>query len=672
MKYILVSIIILLFTSVSFSQQDSISTLEDFLELVSDESLIDQEDSQILDLIELLLLYPVNINEANLQDLLIIPFIDANAAQRIIDYRNLNGSYFSKNELYNIDGLDENLILILKSLISVSNEKPKEIFTPSPDTKSLRTSQKERPVNQFRLSFRSRIINDLQERKGFTNDSYRGNSLKSYNRLRGDYQNKYSFVGLIEKDAGEESFTDFYSVSLQAKDILLFDEIIVGDYLSEFGQGLVLWSPYAFSKGTDAVATVVRRSRSLSQYTSSDENQFFRGVALQSILAGITFSGFYSFNNQGATITENDDEVSSLSFAGLHRTNSEIDKKDVLQNNTFALRADGNPFNSLNLSVLYLNSKFDKSITSTQKFGLNGDSFSYSSLAFDYIFKKLRFAGEAAYNGTSVAFINSLSFELTKKFTAIALVRSYPRNFSNLYGNAFGESSRTQNEFGIYTGFKWRTDIGNINFYFDQFKFPFSTNDLALPSTGQDFLIHYSNRFARGFFVNLRYKNELKEIDEEIDNLQQLVDRRIQNFRLELIFNVNRDFRLKSRAEYVNYNIDEINSMEEGYLFFQDARINLHPSLRIYTRFILFQTDSFNSRVYEFENDLTGVLSNPALFGEGIKWYVLLNYKFLDNFTLSMKYSELHKPNEKSLSSGLNEINGNTDNRLSLQIDYRL
>ncbi len=672
MKTFFISVLLLYPATTTYSQQDSITTLEDFLELVADESVIDQDDSQILDLIELLLLYPVNINEATVQDLLIIPFIDAVSAQRIIEYRNKHGNYFSKQELNSIKGLNSDLLKILKPLITVADTRPKKIFTPAPKAplsaaRTLSDSHKD-----YRLSIRSRAITDLQERRGFEEGKYLGSRIKSYFRLRGDYQNRYSFSGLIEKDAGERSFTDFYSASLSIRDVAWFNQVIVGDFLAEFGQGLVLWSPYAFSKGSDAVATVVRKARNFSQYTSTDENLFFRGVALSTIISGVGISGFVSVNKADATLLESNDEISALSLSGLHRTESEILKKDVLQNMSFALRIDTNPLELVNFSLLHLRTKFDRSLVPADKSKPAGDSFSFTSASYDFIFQRLRFSGEVAYNSTSVASVNSLSFELTKSFSAIVLLRSYPRNFTNLYGKGFGESSRTQNEFGIYTGFRWQTPVGNFNVYYDQFKFPFATTDLALPINGNEIMINYSARISKGFFFSARYKNELKEIDETINNVQQLVDKRLQRIRTDFIYNVNKNLRLKSRLEYSNYSVDDINQTEEGFLFYQDIRLNLLKNLRLYSRLVLFQSDSFNSRLYEFENDLTGVLSNPALFGEGIKWYVLIYYNVFDYLRLSIKYSELHKPNEETLSSGLNLIKSNTDDRLSIQIDYSL
>ncbi|MEJ2103668.1 MAG: hypothetical protein P8X47_03710, partial [Ignavibacteriaceae bacterium] len=84
------------------------------------------------------------------------------------------------------------------------------------------------------------------------------------------------------------------------------------------------------------------------------------------------------------------------------------------------------------------------------------------------------------------------------------------------------------------------------------------------------------------------------------------------------------------------------------------------------------RTDSFNSAIYEYENNLTGVLSNIALFGEGIRWYLLMRYRPIRILTLSVKYSETYKPKETSLGSGYNVIPGNLDNSLSFQLDMNL
>ncbi len=94
--------------------------------------------------------------------------------------------------------------------------------------------------------------------------------------------------------------------------------------------------------------------------------------------------------------------------------------------------------------------------------------------------------------------------------------------------------------------------------------------------------------------------------------------------------------------------------------------------MEIKTRLVLFKTDSYNSRIYEFENDLSGVMSTPPLYGDGMRWYLFARYKTAMGIDISLKYAETIMPNELSLGSGDTWINSNVDNRLSLQVDLSL
>jgi hypothetical protein len=60
------------------------------------------------------------------------------------------------------------------------------------------------------------------------------------------------------------------------------------------------------------------------------------------------------------------------------------------------------------------------------------------------------------------------------------------------------------------------------------------------------------------------------------------------------------------------------------------------------------------------------------MFGEGMRWYIILRYKPFRIFILSLKFSETYKPKAKTISSGNNEIEGNIDNRVSFQLDVNL
>jgi len=185
-------------------------------------------------------------------------------------------------------------------------------------------------------------------------------------------------------------------------------------------------------------------------------------------------------------------------------------------------------------------------------------------------------------------------------------------------------------------------------------------------------LLDYLSRPFKKFEFRLRYKYENKEVIEAINNSKQIVDQVKRTIRTEIIYSISNKIRLRGRFEYSEFNIPSTDQNENGYLIFQDIRYSPTSAFNVYGRIIFFQTDSFFSAIYEYENNLTGVLTNIPLFYQGIRWYLLFRYRPMKLITLSLKYAETYKPGERSIGSGENLIPGNLDNILALQIDVNL
>ena len=79
----------------------------------------------------------------------------------------------------------------------------------------------------------------------------------------------------------------------------------------------------------------------------------------------------------------------------------------------------------------------------------------------------------------------------------------------------------------------------------------------------------------------------------------------------------------------------------EGMLMFTE--LNLFPARSCFygtTRMIFFDTQSYDSRVYEYESDVRGGYSFPPLYGRGSRWYIVAGWKVRRSVELSFKYSE--------------------------------
>jgi competence protein ComEA len=66
---------------------------------------------------------PINLNAATAAQLQTLPGVGASAAQRILEYRQKNGSFKKIEELMNVKGIGEKSFLKLKPLITVTAEK---------------------------------------------------------------------------------------------------------------------------------------------------------------------------------------------------------------------------------------------------------------------------------------------------------------------------------------------------------------------------------------------------------------------------------------------------------------------------------------------------------------------------------------------------------------------
>ena len=416
---------------------------------------------------------------------------------------------------------------------------------------------------------------------------------------------------------------------------------MAGYYTMEFGQGLAMWSPYSFSKSSDATNSIIKRGRGISPYTSAGKIAFLNGIAINYTSKYFTLTPFYSIEN----------------------------KENLFHSkNTYGTSLTITPIKNINISTFYYQHYIPPHYIGDKHF--DEEIREYLSFSYDISYKTLYAIGEFSNYNNSVASINTLQFSIHNKFLIVASIRNYPNNYKSYYARGFGESNRTNDEFGIYFGLKWKTNYGIVNFYFDQFKFTNKNKAIPLPSNGNEISISYSfNPIEKGTLF-FRYFNEQKEELGVIENENKIIIKRTNKLRSEFSFNVNRHLRLKSRIELLYLTKGIIANSEKGLLLFQDFQYKIKTHFTFYGRVVFFQTDSFSSRIYEFENDLIGVMKNQALWGSGIKWYFLFRYNPFAALHISAKYSELYKPKETQLGSGYNAIVGNLENKFSLQIDF--
>ena len=645
----------------------------------------DIEDSKLLDFLDKLEQNPYDLNSVTFKQLELIPFLNSITAKRIIEYREKNNYYKSKRELFKVDGVNENLYNEIKIYLIVKKSKP--------DIKKNDGDKQQRDLytkhfglmKNLEFRYRSRFQQELQPKAGYLNGGYAGSRAKLYNQIgfvniNSDYALKGNIT--IEKDAGETSLTDFYSAYLELKNYKFIKTAVIGDYGLNFGQGLGMWSSYSFSKGNIPVDPIKKKSEGIESYNSAGEVQFFRGAASKLNLAkDYNLFAFYSDNYLDASIDTTLDEAKSIYYDGYHRTASELSRKHSIKE-----RLAGGRFlfdnNILRLGVTYWNARFSKPFASdstTQLFNFTGDKANMLSADYDVIYKNINFYGEIARSDNgAVAGIGNFHFNLPQIADLVFSYRNYAKDFTPLHSFGFGEKSgSTQNETGFYTGVQLYHLKGlNINAYYDFFKFPYRTFSDAVPVTGNDFLLYSEWKAQKNLDLNLKFRNQNQEETRTITDIYnrnlKVIDSRNQlNLRLGFAYSVTENFRLRSRLEYIFVKYKYYGGDNKGFTVYTDLRFVPVPKLTFDIKLIYFQTDDYDSRIYAYEDDIRGVMSNFALYGKGSRWYILARYVLLNSLDLQVKYSETNLEGVKSIGSGNDLINGNLNNKLNLGMELR-
>jgi hypothetical protein len=633
-----------------FFQSDSLFIFnEEILRFLEDES-EDINDDGYAEQIEYLISNPVDLNSADISEFILIPFLSHETADYIFREREKRGGFKSIYDLLTLKNFNNEQFLLIKPFIIINDNHP---------------SSQVIDENNISISLRYRMMTDIQKRAGFEKYKYAGDRIKYYSRLKAESGN-FAAGFINEKDPGENNFFDHYAGYFQYNSINKDRRIIFGDYNLEFGQGLVLWQPYAFAKGVQSVISPLKNNRIFRPFLSSEENLYFRGAAAALCFQRLSMAAFYSSNLIDANLNESG--ILSLSRSGYHRTAGEIRNKNSIRSELIGGQVTLSPIENFKLGFLYLYNDLGYDFLPGNAFNATGKIHRHASVSFNAVWKTNNLSGEIAYQSGRIAYILNLFLGMNDFVDILISYRDYSPDYYSFYANGFSEYGNTQNESGFYAGAEFKTAAGNINLYHDQFSTYTKSFHSIFPLYGYEIVTYYEKKIFRNTKLRLKYKIEEKDIEVKQEILPYITKSCKKNYSIELNLKPFKDLRCKTKFEFVE--ITSSGDKSSGFNSFQDFRLQVTKAISIHGRFSVFQTDSYNSRLYQFENDLPGLMRNTAVYGEGTRWYFLANIRPIKNLILSFKYSETVKPNERFLGTGDSQISGNIDNRIGFQAEF--
>ncbi|CUU02977.1 DNA uptake protein ComE [Candidatus Kryptobacter tengchongensis] len=597
-KLVLIFLIIVAFAK---SQDVEVDTLKNLEEEILENLEVDAQIDEITEQFEFI---RIELNKADIDDLTELPFISREVANKIIEYREKIGGFKAREQVFDIPEVDEGVKLFL-----------------------YRNGYIQKPKLSFQL--RTRVLNKNNIKNFGENFD---ENFKTYQLGRFAISN-FSGGYIIEKDYGERKINDLTNLFVEYRGSGILRKFIVGNYILQFGQGILMWRPVSLGKGSDAILPAVRSFENYSSgYISTDEVKPMFGGVVNLKFKNFESVLFYSKTNLASSV-DSLDRVRYIDFSGIN-TGARV---SLLRNLIGGIVSFS--WRNFSFGILNFYEKLNRDFSPSISRPFQRESF-YSGFEFDLYFRNLNLFGEI---GSKKLLHFSYVTGLTMGFGDLNFVfhfRKLNPNFISINGNVFSERyGEAWNEEGFYSGVKFKIWKMRFSGYWDMFKFPrFDLNDVK---NGDDRRIEIS--FAVSRSVNFKFMFRQKVTVEGIKNIDEFgrtfwgegVESR-RNIRFELE-NKFKKISFRSRVEVVRRNL---NGVEKGILIYQGVKCEILNNLKIYGRIAFFRTDSYWSRIYVYEDDIDGVVSLIPFYGNGLRWYLVVKYKFGKLLSLQIKYGE--------------------------------
>jgi len=692
MRFWLSLICVFIFLRVS-AQDNKSDIIQQRIEFISEQ--LEAENIDLINIVEQLNYYydnKINLNSTNGEDLEELNLLTRVQINALLLHRKAFGKFISIYEIQSLKFWDLNTIQLILPFVRV-DDKLDNIHV------SFREAMKEGKFEWFlrwqpTLEKKAGYADVPDSIKKLSNNYYYGNADRYYSRFRYSYKSNISVGVTMEKDPGEQFFRgaqkngfDFYSAHAFYKGGKYLRSIAVGDYQVQIGQGLNMWSSYAFGK-TAYISTIKRTAQPIRAYTSVDESRFLRGAAADigyKNLALLVFGSMKKLDgtlNPADTTLDEQDFISTIELSGLHRTNREIERRNQVTEYMAGanLRYVSGQLR-LGAAAVYqgYNTTFNRGVQLYNQFDFRGRNNLAFSGDYSYVFKNVNVFGEVSrnfnqWNNTDnggLAQVHGALISLDSKASLGLLYRNYSKEYTTFYNAGISEGSRTQNEEGLYAGVKLKFNSKwSMSGYADVFRFPWMRYLVDAPSRGHEFLIQPTYKPNKIFEVYFRFREQVRQRNSRMGDgsITEIEDVLQRNYRFNLSYVVSEVFTIKSRIEYVT--VQRASSPgQQGLLFYQDFIYRPKSSpIDLAFRYALFDTDGYDSRLYAFENNALYVFAVPAYSDRGSRAYALIRYTFAKHFDLWVRYGMFLYSNRFTVSSGAEEIKGSRKSDFVVQL----
>jgi hypothetical protein len=634
MKKILIGLLLVIIPFKGICQENRLS---ESIISIAEELAADESDPEAVSLYieKLYELFenPVRINSADKDEISRLFFLSDFQVKILSEYINSSGMIISVYEIPNLPGFDKETVIMMTPFISLD-------AIPEADASY--------------SSWRNTLLTNIIWKQGDEDSSLLGSPVKILTKYK---FNAAGFSGglIAEKDPGEKLLSgdpplpDMVSghVSWDGKGFIR--RVIIGDYAARFGQGTNINTGIRTGLSLHAPGYVSARNE-IRSYTSSDENNFFRGAAVEFSFRNLAASAFYSRNSIDASLDSGSNSVFIKSFyiSGLHNTSSSLQKKDAITDMVYGINLSYN-LKNIRIGTTWSEERFSLPVESEisepeKRFDFTGNRNSIYSFYYNSLINKILCYGEFSLNNMpGYAALQGVTIRPSDRLGFNLLYRYYGVGYFSFHGNGPGGTSTTGTVKSILGNFMFEAAkhlfiSGGCEIQeYPWFRYRTSSPSYRIKREIRMRFIPSEKLLIEGaYYYNLSTADSYER--NRIPELKKLTTR---SFSTSFRYSIYDNLTLGTR---IYYKLAE-HTESRGMLLLQEMNYKFRNiPLTLWVRYSLFNTDDWDTRIYTYENDLLYSYSIPALYGRGSRNYLMADWRISDKAEVRLKYGILSKP----------------------------
>lgn len=647
---------------------------QQYIEQLSDYDDIESRDIEdMYEQLEELAESPIDLNTANADDLRQLFFLSDQQRDDLAAYIGRYRPLRSVGELSMIRSIDHTRLQLLRCFVRIGAEDRGEHF---PTLSNIMKYGK----NELMASARIPLYTRAGDRDGYLGSRYRHWARYSFK------YGQYVQAGITgTQDAGEPFFShgnsmgyDHYAYYITLRKLGPFKTIALGQYKLRFGLGLMMNTGFTFGKASALV--MAPPTNSITPNTSRADAYYLQGAATTVALNRHTdITAFVSQRHIDATLND-DGSIKTLLRTGYHRTESEMARKhnasQTATGGNITWHAGGLHVGASGLFTTYSRELKPDAAQTFRRYYPTGKHFYNAAIDYGYINSRLCINGETAINdANAIATLNSIAFIASQQLTLRAIQRFYSYRYYSVFGSAFSDGGRVQNESGIYAGASWKPN-GRLDImaYCDYAYFPWARYRVSGASHSLDNFVQATYALGQQTSLTARYRLRLRQKDHgtNANGDKTLADKTDHRARLALAF-AGRKWSARTSVDAAYSLLAGNNDDSEGSFGWMVAQTvgYAHKWLSATVGANYFRTHDYDSRLYAYERNTLYSFSFPMLYGRGMRMWLFLRGNIASNLSVTCKAAMTKYFDRDHISSSYQQIDGSTQTDIDLQIRWK-